>query len=83
MLVILPGSDCSDTDYIQVLIYPGFEAAISFDNTCAQTEVAFTDLSTTVYGNLTNWSWNYGDGGRVQFKTHFMLTMARRLYDHF
>ncbi len=71
MLVILPGSDCSDTDYIQVLIYPGFEAAISFDNTCAQTEVAFTDLSTTVYGNLTNWSWNYGDGGGSSIQNPF------------
>jgi gliding motility-associated-like protein len=62
MLIVMPGTECSDTDYISVWIYPGFGADIGFDNTCALSEVAFTDLSYTEYGTITDWQWNYGDG---------------------
>lgn len=62
MLIVLPGSECSDTEYVEVWIYPGFDANISFDNGCANTDIQFTDLSTTLYGSITGWDWNYGDG---------------------
>jgi PKD repeat protein len=41
---------------------PVFDANISFDNGCANTDIQFTDLSTTLYGSITGWDWNYGDG---------------------
>jgi len=61
-LIAYPGYDCSDTTYITVDVYPQLIADIDFDNTCAGAPVSFQDMSTTDYGTLTTWEWNYGDG---------------------
>lgn len=61
-LIAFPGFDCSDTTYLTVHIYPQLIADIAFDNTCAQSPVSFLDMSTTDFGTLTSWQWNYGDG---------------------
>jgi gliding motility-associated-like protein len=62
MLIAFPNQDCSDTIYIDVLVYPTLDAAIGFENTCVFDDVAFLDLSTSDYGTITDWQWNYGDG---------------------
>jgi len=62
MLIAFPGQDCSDTIYIDVLVYPELIVALDFDNTCAMDEVLFSDISTSTYGTITTWQWNYGDG---------------------
>lgn len=62
MLIAFPGQDCSDTAYINVLVYPELIAQIGVDNTCAKDLVQFNDLSSSTYGTITDWQWNYGDG---------------------
>lgn len=62
MLIAYPGFDCSDTTFITVYVYPELIAEIAFDHVCVESEVNFIDLSTTDFGTLTAWEWNYGDG---------------------
>lgn len=62
-LIAFPGQTCSDTTYSTVSIYPQLIPDIDFDATCAKSPVQFTDASTTDFGTLTSWQWNYGDGG--------------------
>ena len=63
MLIAFPGQTCSDTTFATVSVYPHLIPNISFDPTCANSPVQFTDLSVTDFGTLTSWQWNYGDGG--------------------
>lgn len=62
MLIAFPGTDCSDTTFTTVHIYPQLIPGISFENTCAGSPVNFMDISTTDFGTITSWQWNYGDG---------------------
>ena len=61
-LIAFPGETCSDTTTALVHIYPFLIPDMGFDNTCAGDDVQFTDLSTTDFGTITTWQWNYGDG---------------------
>jgi len=61
-LIAHPGFDCADTTFISVDVFPGFVADIDFNNVCAGAEVNFIDQSTSLYGTVTDWEWNYGDG---------------------
>lgn len=38
-------------------------AAFNFANGCTDVPVAFTDASTIAAGSITDWSWDFGDGG--------------------
>ncbi|TNE59026.1 MAG: PKD domain-containing protein [Bacteroidetes bacterium] len=59
-LYLNPGSDCADTAYIAVNIYPEINADFSFTyDTCVAGPVSFTDLSTGE-GGINRWSWNFG-----------------------
>lgn len=62
-LMLNPGTECGDTAYIRVNIFPAIEADFTFDyDTCVAGPVAFTDLSTTGSCCLTGWNWEFGDG---------------------
>lgn len=52
---------CTDTAYTTIKVYPGFKPAWSIDQTCATVPYAFKDLSTTVYGTVDSWQWNFGN----------------------
>ncbi len=52
---------CSDTAYATVKVYPGFKPAWSIDQTCATVPYTFKDLSTTTYGTVNSWQWNFGN----------------------
>ena len=61
-LILNPGTQCGDTAFIEVNIYPDIDADFSFVyDTCVSAPVDFTDLSTTGSGTMTNWDWNFGD----------------------
>lgn len=62
MLVAFPGQICSDTTFTTVKIYPQLIPNIGFSSACVNDSILFTDLSTTDYGTLVSWEWNYGDG---------------------
>ncbi len=60
-LVINRGQQCSDSATQIQKVYPGFFPA--FDNTgrCINTNIAFKDLTTTNYGSVNSWRWDFGD----------------------
>ena len=52
---------CSDTAYATVKVYPGFRPAWTIEQTCATVPYTFRDLSTTTYGTVDSWQWNFGN----------------------
>ena len=55
---------CSDTAEITVNIYPDIEANYTFDyDTCIAGPVSFEDDSESGSGIITDWFWDFGDGG--------------------
>ena len=55
------GEKCSDTTYTKALVYPGFIPDFKIDGSCSLTPYQFTDLSTTKYGKVDSWYWDFGD----------------------
>lgn len=54
---------CTDTGYYIVYVYPVFKAKFTVDNTCANVDAEFVDVSTAAnYDNVISWNWNFGDG---------------------
>ena len=63
-LILNPDTDCGDTANIFVNVFPAIEADFSFEyDTCIAGPVQFTDLSFTGADEITNWFWQFGDGG--------------------
>ncbi|MCB0551167.1 MAG: gliding motility-associated C-terminal domain-containing protein [Phaeodactylibacter sp.] len=62
-LVLNPGTDCGDTARIRVKIFPEIGADFEYAyDTCVAGPVAFTDLSSSGTGGVSNWNWDFGDG---------------------
>ncbi len=64
-LIITDANGCRDTlidnQPIQVSdVFPGFTAAP--DDGCAPVIISFTDTSSSFIGQLTSWSWDFGNG---------------------
>lgn len=63
MLMLNPNSECGDTAYINVQIFPEVKADFAYDyDTCVAGPVLFTDKSTGA-GVINKWSWNFGVPG--------------------
>jgi len=60
-LVINRGKQCSDSATQIIRVYPGFSPAFNVDGKCINSTIFFTDKSTTNYGSVNNWSWDFGD----------------------
>jgi PKD repeat protein len=53
---------CSDTAFALVKLYPVFTTNFNAPDVCKSQTASFSDLSTTSYGNINFWNWNFGDG---------------------
>lgn len=62
ILYVNPGSTCADTAYGTVYVYPSFTAAMAAPDGCAGQPVQFFDNSTTTFGTVSNWHWDFGNG---------------------
>jgi gliding motility-associated-like protein len=60
-LVINPGQRCTDSTTSIVRVYPGFYPDFDFKGICVAKPTVFTDKSTTVYGTVNSWNWNFGE----------------------
>lgn len=72
-LILNPGTECSDTAFLLVNVFPDLEADFSFEyDTCVAGDVEFTDLSRTGAEFITAWDWAFGDDqvAREQNPTH-------------
>ncbi len=60
-LIINRGEACSDSTIAKALVYPGFIPDFKIDGSCALNPYKFTDLTTTKYGFVDSWHWDFGD----------------------
>jgi gliding motility-associated-like protein len=60
-LLINHGEECSDSIDTKAFVYPGLKTALLIDGICFKKPTQFTDASTTVYGSINSWNWNFGE----------------------
>lgn len=83
-LIVNQGEACSDSTTSVAKVYPGLNSKFSFDGVCFSKPTKFTDLSSTTYGNLNLWIWDFGeaaittDGSTVQSPSYTYTTMGRK-----
>ena len=62
VLIANPGWPCADTSISTINVYPGMTSDYSYVTNCADSNIIFTDLSTSFNGDITSWTWAFGDG---------------------
>ncbi len=60
-LIINKDADCSDSSNSLVRVYPGFKPDFDFEGTCINKATTFIDKTTSVYGQVKSWNWDFGD----------------------
>lgn len=60
-LVVNPGDPCSDSASMQLGLYPGFFPDFASSGICVNKPTVFTDATTTAYGIVNGWRWNFGE----------------------
>ncbi len=60
-LIINENEICHDSSTAPVLVYPGFHADFSYKGLCVGKPTAFNDISTSKYGVVNYWNWDFGD----------------------
>lgn len=56
---------CSDSTVSIVKVYPVFSPRLNVQGQCINTPIQFFDQSTTTYGIVNKWEWNFGDVSAV------------------
>ncbi len=56
------GQLCQDSTRRICRIYPKPKVNFSFNDPCQGAQVQFTDLTTTSFGNVASWKWEFGNG---------------------
>ncbi len=72
-LIVTSGPGCKDTVFKPITVYHMVVPKFSATTVCQKLNTLFTDSSTLGAGNITAWSWNYGDGtplGSIQNPAH-------------
>lgn len=60
-LVVNPGEPCTDSATMKLGIFPGFFPAFNSAGICVNKPTSFFDQTTTVYGVVNGWQWNFGE----------------------
>ncbi|MDB5249300.1 MAG: cell surface protein [Segetibacter sp.] len=60
-LTVIGAGGCIDTASTRVGVYPGFKPAFDIKGSCFKTPFTFTDKSTTNYGVIESWRWDFGE----------------------
>ncbi|MEO7309921.1 MAG: PKD domain-containing protein [Chitinophagaceae bacterium] len=60
-LVVNRQEECSDSAYTNVIVYPGFKPAFSVFGSCIINPFRFTDNTTSRYGIVNKWTWDFGE----------------------
>ncbi len=60
-LVVNPGDPCSDSATMQMGLYPGFFPDFISSGICVTKPTSFTDATTSVYGAVNGWRWDFGE----------------------
>ncbi|HNP24839.1 MAG TPA: PKD domain-containing protein [Panacibacter sp.] len=60
-LITNRGQQCSDTASTLAKVYPGFIPDFKVTGSCSINPYTFIDLTTSKYGFVDSWHWNFGD----------------------
>lgn len=60
-LVVNKNDLCADSNTAPVKFYPGLKPAFSSSGICVNKPVLFTDASTSRYGTVNKWSWDFAE----------------------
>ena len=69
-LVVNRGEGCSDSTTTKVNVFPGFIPALKQIGGCYKSPVQFTDATSTVYGVVNSWHWDFGDNATNEDTAH-------------
>ena len=58
-LIVNKGEECSDSTTAVAKVYPGFTPAFNVLGNCINEAYNFIDLTTTSYGKVNYWNWNF------------------------
>jgi gliding motility-associated-like protein len=64
-LIVNKGEKCSDSTIAKALVYPGFIPDFDVNGSCALNPFTFRDLTTSKYGVVDSWFWDFGDVGTL------------------
>ena len=60
-LVINRGLECSDSMNSVARVYPGLKSDFDFAGVCFNKPTVFTNTTSTVYGQVNSWRWDFGE----------------------
>ncbi|TDH21243.1 PKD domain-containing protein [Segetibacter sp. 3557_3] len=60
-LTVSNNTGCTATDSAVINVFPGFNADFTIAGSCFQTPFQFTDRTTTAYGTINSWRWDFGE----------------------
>lgn len=60
-LVINRNQQCSDSSVSIARVYPGFKPDFNYNGICFKKPTQFINASTTVYGAVNSWDWDFDD----------------------
>ncbi|MDE3251566.1 MAG: gliding motility-associated C-terminal domain-containing protein [Bacteroidota bacterium] len=60
-LTVTGPNGCIGSDTAEVRVYPGFKAAFAITGSCFLNPFQFTDATTSRYGTVNSWKWDFGD----------------------
>lgn len=60
-LIVNKGQECSDSAETLLSVFPGFLPAFDVEGSCIFNPFIFKDRTTTSFGTVSKWSWNFGD----------------------
>lgn len=60
-LTVTGPKGCIGSDTVEVRVFPGFKPNFGIGGSCFLNPYTFSDLSSSVYGNINFWKWNFGD----------------------
>ncbi len=69
-LVVNRGQACSDSTTTKLGVYPGFFPNFNSTGVCYTSPIQFNDVSTTAYGVIDSWRWDFGDLGVLSDTSH-------------
>lgn len=60
-LTVTGPKGCIGSDSVEVRVFPGFKPAFNIGGSCFLNPYTFSDASSSVYGNINYWKWDFGD----------------------
>lgn len=60
-LIVTASGGCKDSAMQNLHVFPGFTPAINVVGSCVQQPIQFFDATTTAYGVVNSWKWDFGD----------------------